>query len=96
MSRLWIRVLKRHRIDRQHTVPCAWGEERRALEQGLVELDLPAPMWLDKHSREFGDFRRTSFLPDHFVEAVDFERLEIEYLDDTGKKRVSDDPRNQF
>lgn len=96
MARLWIRTIKRHRIDRQHTVPCAWGEERAALEGALIEMDLPNPIWLSKHENEYQDFRRTAFLPDHFVEAVRFDRLEIEYLDDTGKKRKSDDPRNQF
>ena len=30
------------------------------------------------------------------MEDVPFQKLEIEYLDDTGKKRKSNDPRNQF
>lgn len=96
MARLWVRVIRRQRIDRQEAWPCAWGEEHKALEEALGVLDLPVPMWLNKHEREWRDFRRTAFLPEHFVEAVEFERLEIEYLDDSGKKRKSADPRNQF
>ncbi len=96
MSRLWVRVIRRQKIDQQEAVPCRWGEEKASLEEALKTLDLPIPMWLNKHDREWGDFRRTAFLPDHFVEAVNFERLEIEYLDDSGKKRKSQDPRNQF
>ena len=30
------------------------------------------------------------------MEEVPFQKLEIEYLDDEGKKRKSNDPRNQF
>ena len=96
MARLWVRILKHHKIAQQETVPCVWGGQMEALQQALKELDVPMPIWLGKHEREFESFRRTSFLPDHFVEAVPFDRLEIEYLDDTGKKRKSDDPRNQF
>ena len=96
MSRLWVRVISEHRIRCQETAPCAWGGERAALEEILKVLDLPNPMWLGKHEREYESFRRTSFLPEHFVEPIDFDRLEIEYLDDTGKKRKSQDPRNAF
>jgi hypothetical protein len=96
MSRLWVRVMRDHRINEQDAVPCAWGDQKQALEEALKGLDLPIPMWLNKHEREFDHFRRTSFSPDHFVESVNFEKVEIEYLDDTGKKRKSDDPRNQF
>ena len=53
-------------------------------------------MWLEKHRREYADFRRTAFLPEHFIEEVPFDKLEIEFLDDTGEKRRSKDPRNQF
>ena len=96
MSRLWVRTIRHHRIDRQHTVPCVWGEEQQALEVAMNEMDLPVPMWLNKHDKEYSDFRHTAFLPDHFIETVDFERLEIEYLSDDGKRRKSKDYRNQF
>ena len=96
MARLWVRVIKRHRIAQQATVPCPWGEQAQALQQALQDMDVPSPMWLGKHEREFEAFRRTAFLPEHFVEAVPFDRLEIEFLDDTGVKRKSGDPRNQF
>lgn len=96
MSRIWVREIINHRTARQTTRPCAWGDEKIALEDAVKELDLPNPMWLGKHEREWASFRHTAFLPDHFVERVDFDKLEIEYLDDTGKKRKSPDPRNAF
>ena len=96
MTRLWMRIIKKHRIDKQFIAPCAPGEEREALIALCREVDLPVPMWLEKHEREFERFRRTAFLPDHFIEEVRFERLEIEFLEEETKTRVSRDPRNEF
>ena len=96
MSRLWVKVMKNHRIAQQEAEACAWGEEKEVLVELCKRLDLPCPMWLSKHESEFNRFRRTAFIPEHFVEAIDFDRLKIEYLDDTDKGHKSDDPRNQF
>lgn len=96
MSRLWARIIVRHRISQQATAPCAWGEQEAALTEMCRDFDIPCPLWLNKHVREFDDFRHTSFLPEHFMEEVPFDKLEIEYLDDENKKRRSNDPRNQF
>lgn len=96
MARLWARIIVKHRIARQTTAPCEWGGQEEALVEICREFDIPCPLWLNKHEREFEDFRHTSFLPEHFMEEVPFQKLEIEYLDDTNKKRRSNDPRNQF
>jgi hypothetical protein len=96
MTRLWMRTIKKHRIDQQSIAPCAPGKERDVLIALCREADLPAPIWLEKHVREFERFRRTTFLPDHFIEEVRFERLEIELVEDDAKPRVSKDPRNAF
>ena len=97
MPRLWARIIKGHRIDRQATCDCRYEASEEALTELCREFDIPRPIWLDKHYREYGEFRRTQFLPEHFMEDVPFQRLEIEYLDDDdGKTRRSRDPRNQF
>ncbi|MBO4297237.1 MAG: hypothetical protein J5998_00435, partial [Clostridia bacterium] len=94
MSRLWIRLIRHHRIARQMTVDCAWGDERDALREACHDMDVPAPIWLNKNENEFEQFRRTAFTADSFVESVSFDRMEIEFLDDKDKKRKSRDPRN--
>ena len=96
MSRLWLKVIRDHRIRESLTADCAWGEEKNALVEMCKQADLPCPMWLNKHESEFERFRHTAFLPEHFIEDVSFDRLEIEFLDDTDRRRKSDDPRNQF
>ncbi|NLG25236.1 MAG: hypothetical protein GX558_07755 [Clostridiales bacterium] len=96
MPRLWVKALRDHRIASHQAIECAWGEEKERLIELLKQMDYPAPMWLEKHEREFASFRRTSFTRDHFVEDVAFDQLEVEYLADDGVKRKSRDPRNQF
>jgi len=96
MSRLWVRIIKKHKIAVQEAAPCDWADHKRVLVELCKQFDAPAPMWLNKHEREFDEFRRTSFSKDHFVEDVPFDSMEIEYLADDGKRRKSDDPRNQF
>ena len=96
MARLWARVISRHRIQRQTTVNCAFKEAESALTEICHELDIARPLWLKKHEKEFQEFRHTAFLPEHFMEDVHFDRLEIEFLDDEERKRASRDPRNAF
>ncbi len=96
MTRLWIRIVNRHRVVRQETVECAWGGIDDALTEVCRQWDVPRPVWLNKHRREMEDFRRTAFTQDHFMEEVPFDRLEIEFLEDLESPRRSQDPRNQF
>ena len=96
MARLWAKIIVKHRISRQTTADCIWGDAENTLTEICKEFDIPCPLWLGKHEREFEDFRRTVFLPEHFIEEIPFDKLEIEYLDDENKKRRSNDPRNQF
>ncbi|MDO4867361.1 MAG: hypothetical protein Q4C10_12505 [Clostridia bacterium] len=96
MPRLWAKIIRKHRIEKQATAECRWEEAEDALTELCREFDIPRPLWLNKHEREFGEFRRTQFLPEHFMEDVNFQRLEIEFLEDDAKSRRSQDPRNQF
>lgn len=96
MSRLWVKVIHNHKIVRHEAVPCALGEEKERLTELLQKMDIPSPMWLDKHEREYGEYRHTWFLKEHFIEDVPFDKLEVEFLYDDGVKRRSRDPRNDF
>ena len=91
---LWVKTIRRHRTDRQATVPCSRSDVHGALREACHELDLPEPVWLEKNEREWVEFGMTRFLPDAFFETVEFERLEIEYIDPDAPKKKSWDPRN--
>lgn len=95
MTQLWLKVIKRQKIAKNKTAACASGEEQDVLAEMLREMDLSAPMWLDKHIREFENFRFTSFLPEHFIEPVAFDQIEISLIEE-GVSRKSNDPRNAF
>ena len=94
MTGLWVRLMKRHRIERQKTIYCDYAGARDALDEACRALDVPRPIWLPKNEREFSSFRMTAFTQDHFVEEIHFERMEIEFIDDA--RRKSKDPRNDF
>ncbi len=96
MARLWAKIIIRHRIHRQATVDADFEDVKDALTRVCAQFDVPRPMWLPKHEREYMSFRRTAFLPEHFMEEVPFQKLEIEFLDDETKPRRSNDPRNAF
>ena len=91
---LWVRTIRHYRIDRQIVVPSTRFDPQSALEEALHKMDISRPLWLDKNQREWDDFGQTRFLPDAFLESVDFDRLEIEYIDPDAPKRTSRDPRN--
>lgn len=94
MTELWARAIKRQRIARSETVPLDGDDMTEALSALMLKMDLPRPMLLPKHEREWAQFGLTTFLPDHFVESIPYERVEIERIDPDAKKKRSQDPRN--
>jgi len=96
MPRLWAKIIMKQRIMRQATIEAVFEDAEAALTELCRDFDIPSPLWLKKHEREYEEFRRTTFLPEHFMEEVPFQRLEIEFLEDDNRTRRSNDPRNQF
>ena len=96
MARIWMRTVCHHKIVESRTAVCDFENAPEALGELLREADIARPLWLEKHLKEWARFQRTSFLPEHFMEDVRFDRLEIEFLPDDGKVRKSEDPRNAF
>ena len=44
-------------------------------------------MILPRHERDWDQFSQARFLPDHFVESVGFDRMEVEFIDPDKKKK---------
>jgi hypothetical protein len=47
-----------------------------------AEFDLPSPLWLEKNIRDFKLRARTRFTADNFLEALPFDYMEIEVLEE--------------
>lgn len=79
-GRLWIRLVRGHQFTRDVIVPCNGGDPMPALREAMHELDLSMPVWLPRHQTDWDSFKLTRFTQDHFVDSVDFERMEVSYI----------------
>ena len=86
-GRLWVRLMKRHRVDRDALIECEHDQAEDALRELLPKLDLSQPMWLSRHQTDWDEYALTRFKPEHFIEAVPFDSMEISYVygEDEGK-----------
>ena len=79
-------------IFHRSTAPCA-----RDIEEAFLEIcrrfDVQRPLQLPKHNREFEQFGRTFYAREHFTESIDFDKLEIEYIQSDGTNKKSGGPR---
>jgi len=79
-GRLWVRLMKRHRVERDALIECEHDEAEEALRDLLPSLDLSQPMWLPRHHQDWEEYSLTRFRPEHFVESVDFDYMEVSFI----------------
>lgn len=85
MLTLWGKIIKNDKVLRTDT--CSSNKAQLAdailecLEHFAKSFDIEAPMWNSSHTKQFGMFRKATFRPDDFIEAVKFDRFEIQVLD---------------
>lgn len=84
---IWVRLMRKTRIERDVTIPCMHDEWQEALEAACHRLDVPRPLLLPRHERDWAEFSQARFLKEHFMEDVPFDRMEVEYIDPDKKKR---------
>ena len=83
---LWVREIKRNKIRRDVVVPCPDRDWLSSLTEACRHLDISVPLVVERHGRDFNAFSQLRFLPEHFMEAVNFDRLEAEYFDPEDKR----------
>lgn len=86
MAGIWIRLMKRNRIERDLIENCLREEWREALAEGCRKLDVSRPLLLPRHERDWEEFGQTRFLREHFMEDTSFDRMEVEWIDPDKKK----------
>jgi hypothetical protein len=79
-GRMWVRLVRGHRAVRDLVVPCVADEPLTALREAMHTMDLGMPVWLPRHQADWQSFRLTHFTQEHFMENVDFDRMEVSYI----------------
>jgi hypothetical protein len=90
MYKLWAKKISKHKIINSVTVKnkediSPINKRDKCLKEICQKLDISMPIWLKKHETEFSQFKYVTFYPQDFVDEVDFDKLEIELLDNENK-----------
>lgn len=88
MFRMWGKIMRDNHMLRD-TVICIsdYSLSRtqmvfQALDDICYEFDLGKPLWLDATVREFKRHDKARFTKDNFIEAIDFDFLEIQIIEE--------------
>ena len=87
MFRMWGKIWKDNRLVRdtiyeEDSTDTRTHKVFRGLERIAYELDLPVPLWLDVNITQFKRHSQARFTQDSFIEAIDFDFLEIQVLEE--------------
>jgi len=87
MFRLWAKLFQDNHLLKD-TVICDSTDDTRthkvfhALGEICQEFDLSQPIWLDSCIREFQKHSKVRFYSDSFIDAIDFDYLEIQVIEE--------------
>ena len=87
MFRLWIKLMKDNKIYKDITVENSENDTRthkvfHALDEVCYQFDLGKPIWLDATVSEFKRHDKARFTSDNFIEAIEFDYLEIQVIEE--------------
>lgn len=86
MFRIWGKIIKDNHLLRDIVICNEETDMTRThkifdgLEQICKNLDLGVPIWLDTNISEFKKVAKTRFYQDSFIEAIDFDYLELHII----------------
>ena len=88
MFRMWGKIWKENRLVQDTVIAISDDSMSRtqmvfqSLEDICYQLDLGQPIWLESNIRSFQLHDKTRFSQDSFVEAIDFDYLEIQVIEE--------------
>ena len=87
MFRMWVKIKKDNHLLADTVIEDASDATRTAkvlagLEEACRRFDLSVPIWLDANIKEFQRIAKTRFRQDSFIEAIDFDFLEIHMIEE--------------
>lgn len=86
MFKLWGKIVKKGTIVQNHVIEINPGDKSpdQLLIKGMEDLcnyfDIANPMWMRDNTLELDQINKTRFKAQHFIEQIDFDYFEIEYL----------------
>ena len=87
---IWVRLMKHGKMIDSYVQPCAADDWEEALTEACRQLDAPKPVVLPRHERDYLQFHQAKFLPEHFIESISFDRMEVEYIDPEARSKVNE------
>lgn len=91
MLKFWAKLIKDNKLEGQFLVDMQEKDVEEMLTEGLNEacygLDLARPIVQEKHLQDMRTYGFTRFLPESFMEDVDFDRMDVRIFDDAPKKK---------
>ena len=88
MFRLWAKVFKENRMIRDMVVCNEDNSLNRtrkiflALDEICYAFDLSKPLWLESTIADFQKHDKTRFTKDNFIDAIEFDYLEIQVIEE--------------
>ena len=88
MFRMWGKIIKDNHLVKDTVISIGDYSLTRtqmvfqALDEICYEFDVEKPIWLDATVREFQIHSKARFTRDCFIEAVDFDFLEIQVIEE--------------
>jgi hypothetical protein len=87
MFRLWAKIFKDNHLLQDTVIADSSADTRthkvfQALDQVCYQFDLSKPIWLDSTINDFRRHSKTRFTQDNFVEAIEFDYLEIHVIEE--------------
>ena len=91
MYKLWAKKIKDNRIINSVTATnkdSISNKEKRkkCIDEICRKFDISIPVWLENHDVEFSQYKYVVLYPEDFIDEIDFDKLEIELIDDGNKK----------
>ena len=86
MFRMWAKIIKSNHILKDICLEDGSADTRthkvfHTLNEVCHKFDLATPIWLDINISDFKRYNKTRFTRDSFIEAIDFDYLEIQIID---------------
>ena len=87
MFRMWAKIVKSNHILKDLCLEDVSIDTRthkvfHTLNEVCHKFDLATPIWLDMNISDFKRYNKTRFTQDSFIEAIDFDYLEIQIIEE--------------